>query len=92
MQRIDRNKNEFTEEKRTKIHDIEKAEIRARNGPPSSQTAVKSQNLEKRAFSLPCISHNMHYTKFIQSKTGPPSSVFLDSGGPAAVQNRFSSL
>ena len=77
MQRIDRNKNEFTEEKRkkqnvicTKIHDIEKTEIRARNGPPSSQIAVKSQNLEKRAFSLPYISHNVHYTKFIQSKNG----------------------
>ena len=28
-----------------------------------SRTVPKSQKLEKRAFSLPYISHNVHYTK-----------------------------
>lgn len=30
----------------------------------------KSQNLEKRAFSLPSVSHNVHYTKLCIKKTG----------------------
>ena len=36
--------------------------------PNQAQAAKKSQNLEKRCFSLPYISHNVHYTKYIQSK------------------------
>ena len=42
------------------------------NRPAGTSQAVKSQNLEKRAFSLPCISHNLHYTKCVLSKKGDP--------------------
>lgn len=42
------------------------------NRPAGTSQAVKSQNLEKRAFSLPCISHNVHYTKCVLSKKGDP--------------------
>ena len=37
----------------------------------------KSQNLEKRAFSLPYISYNLHYTKYYKNqKQRPPSPAF----------------
>lgn len=43
----------------------------------------KSQNLEKRAFSLPSVSHNAHYTKIHILKIRTfPSRRFLRSGGP----------
>ena len=43
----------------------------------------KSQNLEKRAFSLPYVSHNVHYTKiYIIKNKAFPSRRFLRSGGP----------
>ena len=43
----------------------------------------KSQNLEKRAFSLPYVSHNVHYTKIHILKIRTfPSRRFLRSGGP----------
>jgi hypothetical protein len=32
------------------------------------QVAEKGQIQENRDFSLPCISHNVHYTKIAQSK------------------------
>lgn len=49
--------------------------------PNQAQAAQKSQNLEKRCFSLPYISHNVHYTKYIQSKKeDPPYPVFRDFG------------
>ena len=49
--------------------------------PNQAQAAQKSQNLEKRCFSLPYISHNVHYTKYIQSKKEePPYPTFRDFG------------
>ena len=49
--------------------------------PNQAQAAPKSQNLEKRCFSLPYISHNVHYTKYIQSKKEePPYPAFRDFG------------
>lgn len=43
----------------------------------------KSQNLEKRAFLLPSVSHNVHYTKIHILKIRTfPSRRFLRSGGP----------
>lgn len=36
--------------------------------PEGSEAAGKARNPEKRAFSLPYISHNVHYTKLMQSK------------------------
>lgn len=51
-----------------------------KNGPVSpkgSETAGKAQNLKKRAFSLPCISYNLHYTKYYKNqKQRPPSPAF----------------
>ena len=51
-----------------------------KNGPASpkgSGAAGKARNLKKRAFSLPYISYNLHYTKYYKSqKQRPPSPAF----------------
>lgn len=51
-----------------------------KNGPASpkgSETAGKARNPKKRAFSLPYISYNLHYTKYYKSqKQRPPSPAF----------------
>ena len=42
-----------------------------KNAPASaegSEAAGKARNLEKRAFSLPCISYNLHYTKYYKNQ------------------------
>lgn len=48
-----------------------------KNAPASaegSEAAGKARNLEKRAFSLPYISYNLHYTKYYKNqKQRPPS-------------------
>ena len=50
------------------------------NGPASpkgSGAAGKARNPKKRAFSLPYISYNLHYTKYYKSqKQRPPSPAF----------------
>lgn len=46
-----------------------------KNGPASpkgSGAAGKARNPEKRAFSLPYISHNLHYTKYYKIKNRDP--------------------
>lgn len=49
--------------------------------PNQAQAAKKSQNLEKKCFLLPCVSYNVHYTKYIQSKKeDPPYPAFRDFG------------
>ena len=49
--------------------------------PNQAQAAQKSQNQEKRCFSLPYISHNVHYTKYIRfKKEEPPYPAFRDFG------------
>ena len=52
-----------------------------KNGPASpkgSETAGKARNPKKRAFSLPHISYNLHYTKYYKNqKQRPPSSCLL---------------
>lgn len=57
-----------------------------KNAPASaegSEAAGKARNLEKRAFSLPSVSHNVHYTKIYILKIRTfPSRRFLRSGGP----------
>lgn len=40
--------------------------------PEGSEAAGKARNPEKRAFSLPYISHNVHYTKLMSLKNRPP--------------------
>ena len=51
-----------------------------KNGPASpkgSETAGKARNPKKRAFSLPYISYNLHYTKnYKNQKQRPPSPAF----------------
>lgn len=51
-----------------------------KNAPASaegSEAAGKARNLEKRAFSLPYISYNLHYTKYYKNqKQRPPSPAF----------------
>ena len=51
-----------------------------KNGPASpkgSGAAGKARNLKKRAFSLPYISYNPHYTKYYKNqKQRPPSPAF----------------
>ncbi len=51
-----------------------------KNAPASaegSEAAGKARNLEKRAFSLPCISYNLHYTKYYKNqKQRLPSPTF----------------
>ena len=51
-----------------------------KNGPasPKGSGAVgKARNLKKRAFSLPYISYNLHYTKYYKNqKQRPPSPAF----------------
>ena len=51
-----------------------------KNGPDSpkgSGAAGKARNSKKRAFSLPYISYNLHYTKYYKSqKQRPPSPAF----------------
>ena len=51
-----------------------------KNGPASpkgSGAAGKARNPKKRAFSLPCISYNLHYTKYYKNqKQRPPSPAF----------------
>ena len=39
--------------------------------PKSAQTGRETQKRLKRAFSLPCFSYNLHYTKFILCKNSP---------------------
>lgn len=42
--------------------------------PKGSEAAGKARNLKKRAFSLPYISYNLHYTKYYKNqKQRPPS-------------------
>lgn len=42
--------------------------------PKGSGAAGKARNPKKRAFSLPYISHNLHYTKYYKNqKQRPPS-------------------
>ena len=57
-----------------------------KNAPASaegSEAAGKARNLEKRAFPLPSVSHNVHYTKIHILKIRTfPSRRFLRSGGP----------
>ena len=51
--------------------------------PGGSEAAGKARNSEKRAFSLPSVSHNVHYTKIHILKIRTfPSRRFLRSGGP----------
>lgn len=56
-----------------------------KNAPASaegSEAAGKARNPEKRAFSLPYISYNLHYTKYYKkSKTEAPFSCV-----PSSVQ------
>ena len=51
-----------------------------KNGPASpkgSEAAGKARNPKKRAFSLPYISYNLHYTKYYKNqKQRPPSPAF----------------
>ena len=50
--------------------------------PKGSEAAGKARNPEKRAFSLPYISYNLHYTKYYKNqKQRPPSSCV-----PSSVQ------
>ena len=45
--------------------------------PKGSGAAGKARNLKKRAFSLPYISYNLHYTKYYKNqKQRPPSPAF----------------
>lgn len=46
--------------------------------PEGSEAAGKTRNPEKRAFSLPYISYNLHYTKQYKfQKQRPPSPAFF---------------
>lgn len=46
--------------------------------PEGSEAAGKARNPEKRAFSLPYISYNLHYTKYYKfQKQRPPAPAFF---------------
>ena len=49
-------------------HHAEKGSKLAQDGWMRAGWPKRSENPEKRPFSLPCISHNVHYTKLIRSK------------------------
>ena len=45
--------------------------------PKGSEAAGKARNPEKRAFLLPYVSYNLHYTKYYKNqKQRPPSPAF----------------
>ena len=59
------------------ITQLYKTRKNAPASPKGSEAAGKARNPKKRAFSLPYISYNLHYTKYYKNqKQRPPSPVF----------------